>query len=123
MEGTSTADLASFSQVAMNSAARIDRAILARQNEGYETPGPVRSRVQSPATVDRTVKQAANVARIGKRVTCHTLRHSFATPLPEKGYDIRTVQELLGHKNVDTTMIYTHVMSKPGLGVHSPLDG
>jgi site-specific recombinase XerD len=73
--------------------------------------------------VDRSVKQAADSARIGKRVTCHTLRHSFATHLLENGYDIRTVQELLGHKNVETTMIYTHVMSKPGLGVRSPLDG
>jgi site-specific recombinase XerD len=73
--------------------------------------------------VDRSVKQAANIARIGKRVTCHTLRHSFATHLLKNGYDIRTVQELLGHKSVETTMIYTHVMSKPGLGVRSPLDG
>ena len=76
-----------------------------------------------PGAVDRSVKQAADIARIGKRVTCHTLRHSFATHLLENGYDIRTVQELLGHKNVETTMIYTHVMSKPGLGVRSPLDG
>lgn len=75
-----------------------------------------------PGAVDRSVKQAADIARIGKRVTCHTLRHSFATHLLENGYDIRTVQELLGHKNVETTMIYTHVMKKPGLGVRSPLD-
>jgi integron integrase len=76
-----------------------------------------------PSAVDRSVKQAADIARIGKRVTCHTLRHSFATHLLENGYDIRTVQQLLGHKSVETTMIYTHVMSKPGLGVRSPLDG
>lgn len=75
-----------------------------------------------PGAVDRSIKQAADVARIGKRVTCHTLRHSFATHLLENGYDIRTVQQLLGHKNVETTMIYTHVMAKPGLGVRSPLD-
>ena len=76
-----------------------------------------------PGAVDRSVKQAAEVARIGKRVTCHTLRHSFATHLLENGYDIRTVQQLLGHKSVETTLIYTHVMSKPALAVRSPLDG
>jgi integron integrase len=75
-----------------------------------------------PGAVDRSVKQAADIARIGKRVTSHTLRHSFATHLLEDGYDIRTVQQLLGHKNVETTMIYTHVMAKLGLGVRSPLD-
>jgi integron integrase len=72
--------------------------------------------------LQKEVRRAARVAGIPKPVGCHTLRHSFATHLLEAGYDIRTVQELLGHSDVKTTMIYTHVLNRGGLGVHSPLD-
>jgi site-specific recombinase XerD len=70
----------------------------------------------------RSLKQAVRHAQIDKNVSCHTLRHSFATHVLQNGYDIRTVQELLGHKDVKTTMTYTHVLKKGGLGDRSPLD-
>ena len=72
--------------------------------------------------IGRAIKSAARKVGVEKRVSSHTMRHSFATHLLESGYDIRTLQELLGHKDVSTTMIYTHVLNKGGRGVKSPLD-
>jgi integron integrase len=76
----------------------------------------------SPRKIQKAIKQAARLSGIEKKVTAHTLRHSFATHMLQSGYDIRTVQELLGHKNLKTTMIYTHVLNKGGNYIKSPVD-
>jgi len=92
--------------------ARIDRSAFrqARRHHIHEN------------NLQKYIKGAATAAGLTKRVNCHALRHSFATHLLESGYDIRTVQELLGHADVSTTMIYTHVLNRPGITVASPFD-
>ena len=88
----------------------------------HRPTGKVRRHHLHETVVQRDVKQAVRLAGLSKRATPHTLRHSFATHLLEDGYDIRTIQLLLGHRDVRTTMIYTHVLGRGPLGVRSPLD-
>jgi integron integrase len=95
----------------------------ARERSADPRSGQIRRHHTDPTGLQKAVKRAVLKAGLTKAASCHTFRHSFATHLLESGYDIRTIQELLGHKSIETTMIYTHVLNRGGLAVRSPLDG
>jgi len=98
------------------------RKVLATQFYRDPVAGRQRRHHLHESVLQKTFKTAVQIASLSKPATCHTLRHLFATHLLEDGYDIRTVQELLGHRDVSTTMIYTHVLERGGRGVRSPID-